>query len=114
MKNIANYCQQFAKEYYLDDNNWQYFSLFNEKLPKLIENESNFLNRTKGIWFEDDRFRYYIFVKDFKLKGSISPLYLEKEKIKNVLLNKKKIEYLKQLEEELYQNALALKKIKIY
>ncbi len=112
--NLVDYCQQFAKEYYLDDNNWQYFSLFNEKLPKFIENESDFLNRTKGIWFEDDRFRYYIFVKDFKLKGSVSPLYLEKEKIKNVLLNKKKIEYLKQLEEELYQNALALKKIKIY
>jgi len=39
---------------------------------------------------------------------------LEREKIRNVLLNKNKIQYLKQLEDELYQNALALKKIKIY
>jgi hypothetical protein len=39
---------------------------------------------------------------------------MEKDRIKNVLLNKKKIEYLKQLEDELYKNGLALKKIKIH
>ena len=55
-----------------------------------------------------------MFIKDFQIKGSISPLAFEKEKIKDVLLNKKKIDYLKQLEDELYQNALAKKKIKIY
>jgi len=112
--NLVDYCQQFAKEYYLEDGYWQYFSIFNKKLPKIIDEEDYFLKNTRGVWFEDDIFRYYMFIKDYKLKGSISPLAIEKEKIKNVLLNKKKIEYLKQLEDELYQNALALKKIKIY
>ena len=112
--NLVDYCQQFAKEYYLEDSNWQYFSIFNEKLPNIIDKEDNFLRNTRAIWFEDDTFRYYLFIKAYKLKGSVSPLAIEKEKIKNVLLNKKKIEYLKQLEDELYQNALALKKIKIY
>ena len=112
--NLVDYCQQFAKEYYLKDGKWQYFSIFNAKLPKIIDEEDYFLKNTRGVWFEDDIFRYYMFIKDYKLKGSISPLAIEKEKIKNVLLNKKKIEYLKQLEDELYQNALALKKIKIY
>ena len=58
---------------------------------------------------------HYIYIKDYQIKGSISPLVLEREKIRNVLLlNKNKIQYLKQLEDELYQNGLALKKIKIY
>ena len=83
-------------------------------LPELIEQEDYFLRNTKGIWFEDAGFRYYLFVKDYQIKGGISPLAVEKEKIKNVLLNKKKIKYLKQLEDELYQNGLALEKIKIY
>ena len=111
---LVDYCQQFAKEYYLEDGKWQYFSIFNVKLPKIIDKEDYFLRNTRGVWLEDDIFRYYVFIKDYKLKGSISPLSIEKEKIKNALLNKKKIEYLKQLEDELYQNALALKKIKIY
>ena len=49
-----------------------------------------------------------------QIKGSVSPLALEREKISNVLLNKNKISYLKQLEDELYQNGLDLGKIKIY
>jgi hypothetical protein len=111
---LTDYCQQFAKEYYLEDDKWQYFSVFNNKLPEYIQEEDYFLENTKGVVFEDENLRYYVFVKDFKINGSVSPLELEQDKIRNVLLNKNKIEYLMQLEDELYQNDLALKKIKIY
>jgi len=111
---LTDYCQQFAKEYYLEDDKWQYFSVFNNKLPEYIQQEDYFLENTKGVVFEDENLRYYVFVKDFKINGSVSPLELEQDKIRNVLLNKNKIEYLMQLEDELYQNGLALKKIKIY
>ena len=114
LEDLNDYCQQFAKEYYLEDDKWQYFSIFNQKLPEYIIEESYFLENTKGVVFEDDNLRYYVFIKDYLINGSISPLEIEQEKIKNVLLNKNKIEYLKQLEDELYQNGLALKKIKIY
>ena len=114
LEDLNDYCQQFAKEYYLEDDKWQYFSNFNQKLPEYIIEETYFLENTKGVVFEDDNLRYYVFIKDYLINGSISPLEMEQEKIKNVLLNKNKIEYLKQLEDELYQNGLALKKIKIY
>ena len=111
---LEDYCQQFAKEYYLADSNWQYFAVINNKLPEIIKKEESFLKNTKSVYFEDEQFIHYIYIRDYKIKGSVSPLALEKEKIRNVLLNKNKIEYLKQLEDELYQNGLALKKIKIY
>ena len=111
---LEDYCQQFAKEYYLADSHWQYFSVINNKLPKIIKEEDVFLKNIKGVYFEDNQFLHYIYIKDYKIKGSISPLAFEKEKIRNVLLNKNKIKYLKQLEDELYQNGIALKKIKIY
>ena len=114
VEELTDYCQQFAKEYYLADSNWQYFTTINTKLPELITEEKYFLQNTKGVWFEDEQYRYYIYIKDYQIKGSISPLALEREKIRNVLLNKNKIQYLKQLEDELYQNGLALGKIKIY
>lgn len=114
VEKLVDYCQQFAKEYYLSDSSWQYFSNINDRLPNLISEEEYFLQHTKGVWFEDEIYRYYIYIKDYQIKGSISPLDMELEKIRNVLLNKKKIQYLKQLEDELYQNALDLRKIKIY
>ncbi|MDB4250801.1 hypothetical protein N9815_00560 [Flavobacteriales bacterium] len=114
IESLTDYCHQFAKEYYLSDSSWQYFSSINNKLPKFITEEEYFLENTKGVWFEDQQYRHYIYIKNYQIKGSISPLALEREKVRNVLLNKNKIQYLKQLEDELYQNALALKKIKIY
>lgn len=112
--NLKDYCKQFSTTYYLNDNKWQYFSIFNDLLPDFIKEEDSFLRINRGIWFEDDKFRYYIFVKDYKLRGSISPIDVEKNKIKDVLLNKKKIEYFKQLEYDLYQEGLSNNKIKIY
>ena len=114
VEELTNYCQQFAKEYYLEDSSWQYFTTINAKLPEVITEEKYFLQNTKGIWFEDEQYRYYIYINNYRIKGSISPLALERERIRNILLNKNKIQYLKQLEDELYQNGLALGKIKIY
>ena len=114
IEELTDYCQQFAKEYYLADSSWQYFATINKKLPELITEEKYFLENTKGVWFEDEQYRYYIYIKDYQIKGSISPLALERAKIRNVLLNKNKIQYLKQLEDDLCQNGLALGKIKIY
>ena len=111
---LEDYCQQFSKEYYLGYNKWQYFSTFNYKLPKLIEDDEYFLRNTKASFFEDDTFRYYFYIKDYQIKGSRSPLAFENDRIKDVLLNKKKIEYLNKLEDKLYQNALTNKQIKIY
>ena len=59
---LVDYCQQFAKEYYLTDSSWQYFSNINDRLPNLISEEEYFLQHTKGVWFEDEIYRYYIFL----------------------------------------------------
>ena len=91
-----------------------YFSIFNKRLPNFIKDEEYFLKNTKGVFFEDNLYRYYVFIKDYQIKGGVSPLSIERQKIKDLLLNKKKISFLNQFEDELYQNALAKKKIKIY
>ena len=111
---LEEYCLQFAKEYYFTDSIWQDFSKINNRLPNLIEDEKYFLKKTKSVWYEDEFCRYYIYIKDYIINGSQSPLEFEFKKIKNILLNRKKIDYLKELENELYNNALVKQKIKIY
>ena len=76
---LEDYCKQFAQEYYLADSNWQYFSLINNDLPDQIGDDVTFLRNNKSLYLEDKDFRYYIYIKDYKIKGNISPLGLEKE-----------------------------------
>lgn len=113
-RDLLEYCQQFALEYYLHDSIWQYFSTINIQLPVLIDKEDKFLRSTKMKQFDDSQYNYFIFIKDFQIKGSISPLDFEYEKIRSLLLNKNKLKYLKKIEDDLYQNALNSQKIKIY
>ena len=114
VEELADYCRQFAKAYYIEGSSWQYFSAITDKLPELITEEEYFLKNTKGAWFEDTKYRYYVYIQDYQIKGSVSPLALVTKRIRNILLNKNKTQYLKQLSDELHQNALALGKIKIY
>tara|TARA_A100001037_G_C15139581_1_gene632978 strand:+ start:134 stop:964 length:831 start_codon:yes stop_codon:yes gene_type:complete len=111
---LVEYCQQFATDYYLQDTIWQYFSAIKRRLPIDINKEDNFLKSTKSKQFSDDKNNYYIFIKDFMIKNSISPLDFEYNKIQDLLLNRKKLDFLKKIEDDLYQNALNSKKIKIY
>ena len=111
---LLDYCQQFALEYYLHDSIWQYFSTINIQLPALIDKEDSFLRSTKTRQFHDSQHNYFIFIKDFQIKGSVSPLDFEYEKIRSLLLNKNKLKYLKKIEDDLYQNALNSQKINIY
>ena len=111
---LEDYCKQFAINYSLSDTVWQYFSSLSNVFSSTevsLRNHS-FKNTTNIIQTEDNL--YLIYIKDFKSKGDISPLSLEISKIRNVLLNKKKINYLEKLSRDFYNNSLALDKIKIY
>lgn len=114
IKELENYCLKYAKEYYIETDKWNYFSSINNKLPRLIDDEVTFLINTDGVFFEDANYRYYVYIDEYRVKGDTSPLALELDKIKDVLLNKKKVNYLKELEEDLYEIALSKKKINIY
>ena len=111
---LEDYCKQFAINYSLSDTVWQYYSSLSNVFSSTevsLRNHS-FKNKTNIIQTEDNL--YLIYIKDFKSKGDISPLSLEISKIRNVLLNKKKINYLEKLSRDFYNNSLALDKIKIY
>ena len=111
---LDDYCKQFAINYSLSDTVWQYFSSLSNVVLSTEFSLRNYKLKNKTNIIQTDDNLYLIFIKDFKLKGDVSQLSLEIEKIRNVLLNKKKINYLEKLSRDFYNNSLALDKIKIY
>tara|TARA_B100001564_G_scaffold141994_2_gene119155 strand:+ start:638 stop:1474 length:837 start_codon:yes stop_codon:yes gene_type:complete len=111
---LEDYCKQFAVNYSISDTVWQYFTSLSNIFLNTGANHINYslINKSNIIETVDNIF--FIFINDFKSEGDISPLSLETVKIRNVLLNKKKINYLEKLSHDFYNNSLALDKIKIY
>ena len=111
---LISYCMLYALEYYVNDSSWNYFSSIKRKLPKNISETKIFYSKRKYDIVEDDNFLYLLFIKDFKFKGSISPLSVEKDKIKSLILNENKISYIKMLEKNIVNDAKLSNDIKIY
>lgn len=113
-EDLMEYCRQFASDYHLEDARWIYFSKFAEKLPLEIKNSTYYLSNNKYYTYFADSSKYFLFIRQYQIKGSTSPLSLVQEKIRKIILNRNKLLFLKQLEDELYQKAISDNKIKIH
>ena len=101
---LEDYCYQFADDYYLDDS-WLSVDDIFKVLPDNYTSRN--LYKGKNIEFADDDYYYFLHVKKYISKGSVSPLDMVSNQIHSIIINKRKIDFFKHLEMDLYQNALA-------
>ncbi|MGB1988180.1 MAG: hypothetical protein ACPHO5_01500 [Flavobacteriales bacterium] len=101
---LEDYCYQFADDYYLDDS-WLSVDDIFKVLPDSYTSRN--LYKGKSIEFADDDYYYFLHVKKYISKGSVSPLEMVSNQIHSIIINKRKIDFLKHVEMDLYQNALA-------
>lgn len=90
------------------------FQRINGNLPVPLKNEARFLQYNKFYETGDDENLYFIAITDYHTAGSIAPLDYVEERIKAILLNKKRGAFIKNLEKELYEEALQEKIINFY
>jgi hypothetical protein len=111
---LLKYAEDKADNYYLDSN-WLFLDDITKEIP-LNENynQQRFLANNKYIQLEENNILYILYIIDFKIKNSLSPIEFEKEKIKDILLYQRKLKYLKDLEKNLIKNAKEKGEIKYY
>ena len=64
------------------------------------------LKTTKLVEYSDSTNIYLVKIADYKLKDGISPLSLERENIKAILLNKRKKEFINKMKQDIFDEAL--------
>lgn len=111
---LETYCMQFSPDYNLVDTAWIYFDQLAEIVPLDKLSESSVLQKNNYIQLSDDEFVYLVKIKDFMYKESISPLEMEKESIRNIIINKRKVELIDKSEKEVYQRARENNDIEIF
>jgi hypothetical protein len=111
---LAGYCHQFAENFYLDDNSWLLFDDLLKEIPIQTYNKELFLQNNRFVEVSDATSSYYLNIKGFKIRNSLSPLSFEKENIKNIILNKRKLQLITKMKEDIYNDAANNKKIEIY
>lgn len=111
---LISYCMLYALEYYINDSSWSYFNSIKQKLPEGFSEKDVFYSKRKYDVIEGDKYLYLLLLKDFKFKGTTSPFSVEKEKIRSLIVNENKINYLNKIEENLVNSGKSSNYIKIY
>jgi hypothetical protein len=111
---LTNYCYQYAENFYLDENTWLLFNDVLKEIPIKLYDQEAFLQNNRFIETQDSVYYYFVNIKGFKIKNSISPLSFEKENIRNIILNKRKVELIKKMREDIYNEGVKNKTFEIY
>lgn len=114
---LATYCYQNASNYFLDDNVWLMFDEVLKVIPIETYNEDGFLqnNNNRIIQVADTAGNiYYLGIKGFLIKNSISPLLFEKENIRKILLNKRKMELVEKMKLNSFEQAQLHNDVELY
>jgi hypothetical protein len=111
---LEQYCAQHAKLYHVFLDKWIPFQRINANLPDPVQNEERFLQYNRYYEKTDDKYRYFFVVTDYMTIGNTAPLSYVEERIRAILLNKKRAEFINNLEKELYNEALQKKIINFY
>ena len=107
-------CKQFAYDYFLDTTTWLLFDDVLKTIPVKTYNKELFLKNNRFVKVKDKDYIYLINFVDFKIKNDFSPLELERENIKNIIVNNRKMVFIKKLHDKLYNEAARKNEFEIY
>jgi hypothetical protein len=105
-RELKSYCLSFSAAYHLSDSSWIVFDDLVRNSPLAeIPNKIQFLKSTPYYETSDDTYLYFLKVDRYQISDNVSPLEFVRNDIKNIILNKRKVDLAKRLEDEVYEQA---------
>ncbi|TXE16954.1 peptidyl-prolyl cis-trans isomerase [Psychroserpens burtonensis] len=103
------------KSYSLNDSIWIKASQITEKIRVLnSENKKELLKKSNFIQLKDSLDLYLMQIKDVLYQNDLAPQEYVKPTIKQIVINKRKLELIKQLEKDITKDAIKNKQFEVY
>ncbi len=111
---LRDYCGQYAKRVNISADEWISFQMLEKNFPNKVEDDETFLTQQKLYEMNDSNYYYIVSIHDYKLTNDLAPIEFVRNNIKNLILNQRKIKFLKEIEENIYTEGVRKKKFRIY
>lgn len=114
IEELRNYCLQYAKGFDIFMDRWVNFEIIKRNLPPELNDTEKLLTGRKQIEAKDSNYYYLVSIHDYRLTNQPAPLDYVSDNIKNLILNQRKITFLKEIEENIYKEGIRQNKFTIY
>ncbi len=113
-KELKSYCLSFSAAYHISDSTWMVFDELVRNSPLAeIPNKIQFLRDNHYYETSDDNYLYFFKADEYRISDNVSPLEFVKDDIRNIILNKRKVELAQQLENDVYNQGVAQNEFEI-
>ena len=111
---FAEFASIFAVQKSVGDTNWVSYASLAKELPLPSYNQQQLLSQNKRLVLEDTTKVYFLQIRSYKIKDNVSPLPYVRSTIKSIILNKRKLEIISKMEENLVDDAFNKKDFEIF
>jgi hypothetical protein len=95
----------YAEKSFMDVDTWLRLDELTKVVPIEILNAERFLKKNKFVTFDSDEFTYMVRFEDYLLEESISPLAMERNNIRSIILAHRKKQLIERMKEATYKTA---------
>lgn len=114
LEKIEKYSVQNATIYDYFYDRWVDFDEVMDNIPVHVSNSTDFLKANKFVEASDSSYCYFLNIKEYLPAGSVAPYEYAGSQIQDMLVNLRKVEFLKKFEDELYNDAIKSGDVKFY
>jgi len=111
---LEQYCSAYATSFIIKSQNWYRFGEFVQNTPFKTDNPGRILAYNKNFETGDSTGHYFIHIFEHIPERNIAPLEMVYSDIKTVLLNKRRITLLNEIESSIYKEGLSRNHAEIY
>lgn len=104
---LEELASRHALQGYFDAVTWIPFYILQTTVPIKTYNEDLYLKQNRSIVLSDDSLTYFVRILEYKVSDEVSPIELQHDNIKAIILNHRKIEILNKLQTDLLAEAEA-------
>jgi hypothetical protein len=111
---LEEFCYQYAIDYSLNDNDWMQFDDLLKRVPIKTYDKEEYLKNNRFIETADSANIYLVNISDFQTRESNSPLSFVKETIRELIINKRKLALIEDMQKSAFEQALKNNEFEIY
>jgi len=111
---LNDYCLSYAKSFDRFNDQWVAADMVLKNIPEEITDQKAYLEKNRFLESSDKVYYYIVYIRDYRLEGQVSPIEYVEGDIRNLILSKQKIEFLKQIEKDIYKEGIDNNRVKLY
>lgn len=114
LQNLDVLSTYYAVNSYLDIDNWIRLDELTSIVPIEIFNVESFLKKNKFVCFDWNEYTCMVRFEDYLLEESVTPLEMERDNIRSIILTRRKKELLDRMKVSLYEKAKKSQAFEVY